>query len=322
MPDRIPAFEPEVEQILREVASNPNSYLLREPQRKGAIAPLDLEEGVSLRTAGLTIPEKHLLQVWREEAAELLRQGFNASLERGQSFRTVVVHLDLRSRRVESPSAEFIRRRAASLSRTAQVGGKPSLAEALVALRVGQSIDEGLQRRLIRLSYRIRPTDASRVCLAQFEAEQGRWQRSLNLYRWILSRSSSTDARAYALSNIASIYIELQDPQKRLEAAQLCVQLAPRWAFSHQKLLRSLADQGRTSDARDCLADILNLGSGAVSLLREHLEWMKTRSLALRSESESGETERHASFARVAGELAEHAPAELSELLAFLATVE
>jgi hypothetical protein len=65
-------FDPEVRILLGEAVADPQSYLFRIPTERISVWMGGREEGVSSQSSGLTKRERHLVEVWREEAAELL----------------------------------------------------------------------------------------------------------------------------------------------------------------------------------------------------------------------------------------------------------
>ena len=67
-------FDPMLEELLREVATDPNSCLLRRPRKRAYRALYTTTEAVSEKSTWLTLPERHLVQYYREEVAWLLHQ--------------------------------------------------------------------------------------------------------------------------------------------------------------------------------------------------------------------------------------------------------
>lgn len=65
-------LDPELEQLLVEVAADPDSCLLRVPRPKALPALFESDTRVSDRMAGLNLAERELLRVHRRELAELL----------------------------------------------------------------------------------------------------------------------------------------------------------------------------------------------------------------------------------------------------------
>ena len=272
MPERIPVFEPELEEILVKVASNPDSLLLRGPQRGGVTAPLDLEEGVSARMAGLTITERHLLRVWRAEAAELLRQAFNLSLEAGPPHSARRVPIDFSNREVERSTTGVLAEKSRRLQFVARHREpKSALSTALHSLRSGLSIPRSSGRALIELSYRLRTSDQARICMALAAGEAGELEAALAMYASIRSTSPSREMQGYALCNATGTLAELGETKRMLNAAVEATQVAPNWAFSRLKHLTVLMDLGLGSQAVDAIHRLLDLGPAAQVMFEDQV---------------------------------------------------
>jgi tetratricopeptide (TPR) repeat protein len=74
MPTEAPIFTPEVEELLREIAKEPNSVLLRMPREKVKASLMEKRSPVGPMTAGLSNAERELVRVHREEFALQLRR--------------------------------------------------------------------------------------------------------------------------------------------------------------------------------------------------------------------------------------------------------
>jgi hypothetical protein len=82
-------FSPEVEELLREIAKEPDSVLLRVPREKVPAALLETRSPIGPMTAGLSSAERELVRVHREEFAFQLRQACWVKLatsDEGHSF--------------------------------------------------------------------------------------------------------------------------------------------------------------------------------------------------------------------------------------------
>jgi hypothetical protein len=67
-------FTPEIEELLREIAAEPGSVLLRVPREKVKATLLETQSPIGPMTAGLSNAERELVQVHREEFAYQLRR--------------------------------------------------------------------------------------------------------------------------------------------------------------------------------------------------------------------------------------------------------
>jgi len=82
MTDSSPLLDPEVEAILREVAKDPDSVLLRVDRPKELRVLVEGGDTVVRGKTGLSLAEKQLLEVHRDEAAYLLRLAYYRLSER------------------------------------------------------------------------------------------------------------------------------------------------------------------------------------------------------------------------------------------------
>ena len=271
MPERIAVFEPELEQILLEVASNPDSELLRAPQPGGVTGPLDLEEGVSVRRAGLSITEKYLVREWRVRAAEVLRQAFNQSIDSGEQG-WFVIGLDLSNQRVPRPSEKVLRHKVEGLERLGHSRNcGEDLLGALKRVRSGAPIPTSGRRELIQLSHRLRPTDQSRICLAELEANDGRWQRALAMYQSIHERTVSKESRAYVYCNSVRLFAQAGRPDDQLPVVEAALEVAPVWAYANLKSLMVALDFGEEARAHAGLDRLRDLGPSGMEMLKDEL---------------------------------------------------
>jgi len=83
-------LDPEVEELLREVAADPDSTLLRVPRGKAVRTLREAIQAAGPATAGLNLPERELLRVHRLELASLLRQLCLSLLVNGATSRAFV----------------------------------------------------------------------------------------------------------------------------------------------------------------------------------------------------------------------------------------
>jgi hypothetical protein len=94
-------LDPEFEEVLREVAADPDSSLLRVPRPKRIRSLFDRGSAVGALEPGLTRAEQHLLQVHRNELAWLLRQACLVKLVEGPKSRLYVSRYITAERQVE-----------------------------------------------------------------------------------------------------------------------------------------------------------------------------------------------------------------------------
>jgi hypothetical protein len=109
MATEAPIFTPEVEELLREIAKEPDSVLLRMPREKVKASLMETRSPVGVMTAGLSKAERELVRVHREEFAFQLRQAAWVKLAEDGDGPRVVSRQWQRGTRIPVPSAPQVR---------------------------------------------------------------------------------------------------------------------------------------------------------------------------------------------------------------------
>ena len=213
-----PIYEPEVEELLRELAADPTSTLLRVP-RKGIVPTLfDRGTMVSPRAAGLSSAERHLLQVYREEVELLLRQAWILYSQQNEPFGPVMSWHVTVDRRHEPPSIEEWRSRSQrALERPLEGDGAPEARELLLQCIRESPLSLPTHTQLAAAALRLVPTNQARIYIATDLQLSGRIEVALRSYRDVLSHSSAFH-RSFCLQNMTNAHENLGD----LESAALC----------------------------------------------------------------------------------------------------
>jgi len=207
-----PIYEPEVEELLRELAVDPTSTLLRVP-RKGVVPTLfDKNAMVSPRAAGLSSAERHLLQVYREEVALLLREAYYLYLQQGEPFGPALAWDVIKDRRFRPPTIEEWQHKVErALVRPLEGDGAPE-AHDVLALCVRESpVAMPSPVQLAVASLRLVPTNQARIYVACDLQQTGRAEAGLRGFGDVLSRCSSSFHRSYCLQNMALAYEDKGD---------------------------------------------------------------------------------------------------------------
>ena len=276
MPERVPVYEPEVEALIAEIAADPRSYLLREPQRGLVGGPLDLEEGVSVRTAGLTVAEREVVRVWRADAAELLKHLHIREFESDPSGGKIVARASVVGEALDRTPTEDLIVLAQVLRESGRCGHVSEAIERAIRGSLIHPPGLGLARgQLIRLSHRLMPTDASRTYLAIEADREGSPRRALAMYDSILERSVTDEGRAYALVNANRTYSALGDMKNRIETAGAAIQAAPAWSEASIKVLETCLDAGDLGSASDALNRLVHDQALGLETLTDYLEWLR-----------------------------------------------
>lgn len=202
------AFDPEVVALLKEVARDSKSELLRLPKgplNKWAGRPEDV---VSRRRSDLSRVENHLVEAYREEAAWVLLQACLAQLKR--------LPLVFPS---NAPNAALVESSARRLNDNEVAGWGQQSALALVA--AGQEVSSV---QLGVASLRLAPSDVARNALAVAFHRSGRSACSVQLSRRVLSGEPSATQRAQAFEHLAEVYASRQDYARSFESCRRAAQ--------------------------------------------------------------------------------------------------
>lgn len=197
-----PRFDSEAEVLLREVARDPHSWLLRVPRRRIEEVASEDSPVVSDFAARLTSSERELLEVHRCEVAHLLRQACRRRLaEASESKNLISIHYTA-TRVVQIPSADSLRFEVGTQSITGNadsaVLGGITLLEQCVASKAGRvpTIAE-----LASASLRLEPTDDGRLQLALDFLLRGRAHSAVDAFTSVLEGSASPWKRSLAAEN-------------------------------------------------------------------------------------------------------------------------
>ena len=172
-------FDTILEELLHEVAADPKSCLLRGPRKRTYSGLYETSEAVSENSTWLTLPERYLVQYYREEVAWLLHQlcehmAVNDPRMAGKVNRAI--RPDLRM----APSRQSIQDRLAQLSRNG-LEDESASALAVVAscltrapqlLDAAQAMERLAPSALARSYIRIHLTNAGELSAAERLAAQ------------------------------------------------------------------------------------------------------------------------------------------------------
>jgi len=214
-----PIYEPEVEELLRELAVDPTSTLLRVP-RKGVVPTLfDKNAMVSPRAAGLSSAERHLLQVYREDVELLLRQAYLLYCKSNEPFGPTHSWTITVDHHHELPAIEEWDFRAqGALGRPLLGDGAPEAHEVLAHCVRESPISVPSPVQLAAAALRLVPTNQARIYVASDLHLNGRIETGLRAFREVMAQCSSFH-KSYCLQNMSRAYEDLGDTL----AASRCV---------------------------------------------------------------------------------------------------
>lgn len=202
-----PVFTPEVEEILRDVASDPRSSLLKVDRPQHFRGLFERYSNVGPRTAGLTSAEREILRVHRGDVARLLGDVCRARLAADKIRNTTSFSVD-REVRVLTPQ-ELDSRARALMDKPA---GQGEDIRGLVSRCVTQGMrDQCSIADLAVAIMRLQPDDSARILAGMDLTAHGHARYALDLYQVVLTRYPRMEIRAVVWDNIANALAHLNE---------------------------------------------------------------------------------------------------------------
>jgi hypothetical protein len=295
-------LDPEFEALLREVAADPNSTLLRIARPKVVRGFFEREEAASASDTGLSAAERHLVQVHRNELAWLLHRAAFTKLLDGQGTTHFVSrhgptgedHSQLEAAELQTRvhqqdiNSELDERRVTALELLRRCVRQPSsdlptaveLAAASHRLQPSNQarlvfvVDlgcRGLSQSALQATHFIlasRPTreHATRAweCAGLAYAKQLRFQAAHDAYR----KGCLTDDQ-HTYMNRLEFALQVGDRGDTLESARRVNELAPRnapcveWFIDGRRRRRLAGEWSPTREGRALAADLIDSIDGA-----------------------------------------------------------
>lgn len=242
-------LDPELEQLLVEVAADPDSCLLRVPRPKALPALFESDTRVSDRMAGLSLAERELLRVHRRELAELLLEVCRYKLIEGPRSRHVVLGYDIDGRRREPSAPNQVVNRvevACGAFDSSFSEGVLALVHACVAVPESEGPNAG---DIAVAALRVSPSLQARGLAAQFHAQSGAPRTALIALQDALSECPTRTAKATVWSTVGVAYSMLGHHGSSLAAYVQACSLAPTYVQAWGARLLLACQAGRTDDA-------------------------------------------------------------------------
>jgi tetratricopeptide (TPR) repeat protein len=223
-------LQPEVEEILREVAKRPGSALLRVPRKDVARTVLERDTVVHARTAGLSAAERHLVQVYREEVAFALRQAAYALLTIGESTRGFVADRAITPLRAGVPSTGTVRAAASDALSSSRESRSDEdmlpLLECCVSPHVGDWPTSG---QLAGAAHRLVPENSSRIYIGLALRGAGQRRAALMALEGVLAGGGPRHHLAVAWTNAGDLLFDLGNYREAWSAADHACALEEGW---------------------------------------------------------------------------------------------
>jgi len=211
-------FDPAIEVLLREIAADPDSCLLRVP-RPNIVKSLAHRQGVVRSGAtGLSTVERELLRVYRAELAKLLREACVMRLyAHPQARLELSLHLTATRKTKVMPAPDW--RASAHHALAAARGRAESLSglDLLDACVAPGGLESATVAQLAVASMRLEPTDAARIYPAIELTLDGQEETAIRVLHDVLAGFCARACAPYAWGQIALVHSK----QGKTEAARV-----------------------------------------------------------------------------------------------------
>jgi len=221
-------LHPEVEEILREVAEQPGSVLLRVPRGRELAALRADARVVSWSDSALSRAERHLVAVHREEVAFALRQAAWFRIAHGGFGRERVYKVITSDSFVPVPTGHTVRLGASTALSTEDVSTKRAGSLELLERLVADPQDSALHpESLLAAAQRLAPNVRARILAGTSFVIARRHQAAIVCFMDALRSSLPSEHRAIAWSNLAQALDECDRPDQALRASRRATDLLP-----------------------------------------------------------------------------------------------
>jgi tetratricopeptide (TPR) repeat protein len=221
-------LRPEVEAILREVAAQPGSSLLRASREQAPRAFLAASAEVAGNESWLSRAERHLAAVHREEVAHALRQAAWFRLANAGSGRERMNTVLSATRAIPVPARRDVASQAGrALQSAAWIDVGFDVQELLEALVRPESAVAASPLALLQAAHRLVPNVRARVLAGSALAITQRRSAALEVLSAAVTSTLPDEQLAVAWSNLADVLDELDRPEDALRAASRGLALSP-----------------------------------------------------------------------------------------------
>jgi hypothetical protein len=203
-------LDPEFEEVLREVASDPDSTLLRVPRPQVVRGLFERDEAVSVGVTCLSRAERHLIQVRRNELAWLLGEAAFYKLVEGPVSKEFVSRYGPREED-RSPIQPAALQKRLLYAQAASSERDPSLMAVQLLLEcVRQPLGgEPHVSQLAAASHRLQPTNRARLQIAVDMCIRNAPRTGLKLAKFVLSAHPSSEHVTRAWEAVALAYAKM-----------------------------------------------------------------------------------------------------------------
>ena len=223
-------LDPEIEELLRRIARDPRSTLLRVTRPQIAKGLFERSPAVGARAAGLTAAERQLLCVHREETALMLRQLFYHRFLRDERMRRITCMYTAAGKKIELGSEQDLGARLAAqadptTSDLGDAGASHVLADALALPPDAVASPSQIALAALRLV----PSDNARNYLGYQLVRTGNLRSALRIFEDVAARSPRVSSVVSALSWSGVAFVLMEQPRRALDVYSKAAQKAGGW---------------------------------------------------------------------------------------------
>jgi len=223
-------LDPEIEDLLRRIARDPRSTLLRVTRPQLAKGLFERSPAVGAQAAGLTTAERQLLCVHREETALLLRQLFYHRFLRDERMRRMTCMYAAGGKKIELGSEQDLGGRLAvqadpTTSDLGDAGASHVLADALALPPDAVASPSQIALAALRLV----PSDNARNYLGYQLVRSGNLRSALRIFEDVAARSPRLSSVVSALSWSGFAYSQMNEPRLCQEMFAKAVRQGDGW---------------------------------------------------------------------------------------------
>ena len=277
-----------VEDLLREIASDPESRLLRVARPRDFEILFDRAPAVTVATAGITKAERHLLCAHRGELAWVLREACRTRLLRDPALDPWVGRYDTVDRRSESYDV-------AAWKRLAERGFRHDSSDPLVSEGI-HLLEHCVRPEFHRLdiaqlavaSFRLEPTDQARIYVGLDLALRSQLAMSKRTLQEVLRGEPSVRNNASAWHNLALTLSLEGDFVNACAAARNSVRketTRPEHLLNWFAYTLKARNKHEALEAAEAIRGLLNDENEVVQLFEDQLRSQKTSAERIRADT-------------------------------------
>lgn len=268
-------FDPAVEELLREIAADPDSSLLRVPRPTVVHSLTHRQETVRPTATGLTSAERELLRVHRAEVAKLLREACVLRLSEHPRAPATLGRYLTAVRRTPRVHPEKWRERAIHLREVADES--LNVFDLLDKCIAPNGVETASIAQLVAATLRLEASGTASLYSAIESDLTGESSLALARAESVLATGCTAHSGAHAWQTIGSVHSHDGKPQLARDAYEAAKRLNPRAVVPPLSLLGIACEIGSLDEVRAGEAVLLVVLDGNHGALDEYVELLRRR---------------------------------------------